>query len=91
LLVELKRYDTTAALLGLMRTCPIHEDVAHHLGADSEEVIAVLPVALRPLHEPKVGLVHESRGLQGVAVALVRHVPLRDAVQFVVHEWDKRL
>jgi hypothetical protein len=91
LLVELKRRNTTASLLGLMGTRPIHEDMSHDLGADSEEVIAVLPVALRSLHKPNVRLVHESRGLQGVAGTFVRHIPLRDAVELMVHERNKRL
>jgi hypothetical protein len=65
--------------------------MTHDLGADGIEVIAVLPVALPPLHEPKVGLVNESRRLQGVARAFVRHVPLCNAVELVVHERNKSL
>src|SRR5580692_83801 len=91
LLVELERCDTTAALLGLMGTRPVHENMTHDLGAHSKEVTAVLPVAWPPLHEPKVGLVNECCRLQGVAGAFVRHVPLCNAMEFVVHERDKRL
>jgi len=67
----------------------IDQDVAHHLGADGEEVCAVLPLKFLLADQLQVSLIHERSCLQRVAGAFLIHLALRDPPQFRVYEWKE--
>jgi len=47
---------------------------------------AILPTHLWHVYQPKVDLVHQSRGLQRVIWLFAAHVAAREPVQFVMHQ-----
>ena len=68
-----KRHPNLAAapLAGDPGACVIHQDPPHDDGGGLEEMRCILPVRLRPLHEPDIGLMDQARGLQRMAMRLV--------------------
>ena len=64
------------------------EDPTHGLGGCREEVPAVIKLLVPD--QAQVSLVHQGRGLTHVPRPLVRHVTLRNAVQFLVDERYER-
>ena len=53
-----------------MTTSVVHEDPAHDLRRDTEEVRAILPIDLALVNEPHVRLMDQGRRLQRVVRAL---------------------
>jgi hypothetical protein len=49
----------------------IHQNTAHHPGADGEKVSAILPPDFLDIDEPKIRLVYQRRGLDRVIRAFV--------------------
>jgi hypothetical protein len=45
----------------------IDQNVPYQPGGDGHEVHPVLPIYVSLVYQPDIGLVHQSRGLQGVA------------------------
>jgi hypothetical protein len=64
----------------------IHEDPAHHLGCDAEELRAVAPGHPALIDEAQIRLVHESCRLQGVAGSFTSKVGGSAAAKFLVDE-----
>ncbi len=62
----------------------VDEDAAHDLRGGAEEMRAVLPLHVLPVHQPQVGLVDERRRLQDVARPLAGHLARRQPVQLVL-------
>jgi hypothetical protein len=62
----------------------IHQDVPHHLGRNAEKVGAVLPFLRFLADQTQIGLVHQSRALQGVIGALSPETAARDAAQLFI-------
>ena len=62
-----------------MSTRVIDQDVTHHLGADGEEVCAILPLKFLLTDELEVSLVHKRGCLQRMTGAFLIHLALRDA------------
>ena len=75
-----------AAALQIMATGVLHQDAAHDLGRDREEVGAVLPLHAFVVHQTHVRLVDQSGGLEAVAGALAFHVPVGEAMEFLVDD-----
>ena len=72
-----------------MSTRVIDQNVSHHLGADGEEVSAILPWQSLLTDELEVRLIHERGCLQRVAGAFVVHLALSDTPEFRVYEWKE--
>jgi hypothetical protein len=62
----------------------VHQDVAHQ-SRHRQELGPVLPVHMGLIHQLQVRLVHQSGGLQGVALALHPHVMAGDTPQLPFH------
>ena len=70
----------------MVRPSQIDEDPAHDLGGCSEEMRPVLPVGTLGIHQMKVGLVHQRRGLERMSPTLVPHVPAGNTAKLVVDQ-----
>jgi hypothetical protein len=53
---------------------------------DGKEVRAILPAHTLDIHQTKIGLVDQRRGLEGLPGMLLAHVPVGDLVQFGVDQ-----
>ena len=66
--VEGDTVPVATVLLSSLAPSGFHQDAPHGLGGGGEEVAPVVPASvIRGANQPKVGLVHESRGLEGLA------------------------
>ena len=81
-----QRHPVEAAppLLRAARARPLDQDLPHRPRGDPDEVAFVVPRRART-RQPEVGLVHERRGLKGLARPLAAHEGPRQAPQLVVH------
>jgi hypothetical protein len=82
---------TATPFEGMARARRVHEDAAHGLGAQREELGAVLPGDLPDLHEAQVRLVDEGGGLEGDAARLAPHPGVGERAQLAVDERDEPL
>ncbi len=64
----------------------IHQDAAHDIGSEGEEVRAVAPVDGALIHQPDKGLVNQSSSLNGVVGSLPPQVPRGHRAQLVVKQ-----
>ena len=78
--------EEITATLEVMATGVIYEDASHQLGGNGKEMSSILPLHLANINQAQVSLIHESSGLQAVAVPLALHVPAGEAVKFAVHD-----
>ena len=69
----------------------VHQDAPHQRCSHREEVRAVAPVHGIDPGQAQVNLVDQGRGLQRVAVALVAHVVVGEAAQFLVNDRHEAL
>jgi hypothetical protein len=56
-----------------------------------EKMSAILTTHMWHRYQPKVDLVHQSRGLQGVTRLFSAHVPAREPVQFILYHRNQFL
>ncbi len=68
--IELDRRRAAAALLRVARGRVVDEHASHRPGGGGKEVRAVPPLDARQADEPRVGLVRQRRGGQGVPAPL---------------------
>jgi hypothetical protein len=59
-------------------------NLTHGPRCDAEEVRSVSPVDLSLIYQLQVGLVHEARCVQRMALPFLTHLPLRHLPQFVI-------
>ena len=64
----------------------VHQNAAHHLGRNGEEMGAILPLHALIIHQAPVGFIDQGRGLEAVAGALMFHVAARQTVELVVND-----
>ena len=64
----------------------VDENAPHQAGRNAEKVSAILPADAAGVRQPKERLVHQRRGLQGVAPTLTAHVPSSQAAKLRLHE-----
>lgn len=57
--------------------CMVHENAAHHLGGDRQEVRPILPVNPLMVDQPQIGLVNERRRLERVVAPLPAQLACR--------------
>jgi hypothetical protein len=76
---------TTTALLSRPSSRMIYEDPAHDTSSYGVEVGPALPLDLRLVDEPYVGLVHQGRRLQGVVSSLALHETSGNATHLVIN------
>ena len=69
----------------------VDEDASHGLGADREEVVAILPVDVALAREFHVSLVHQSGWVERVVAAFLLHVGGGEAAQLIVEQRQKPL
>src|SRR5215472_10133503 len=74
------------ALLVAAGAGQVDEDLAHQLGADSEEMSPVLPGPFLEINNPQVDLVDEDGGLENVPGWLSCHIAMGALVQLTVNE-----
>src|SRR6185503_14710949 len=84
--IERDPLRTAAALDGVARPCPLHEDLSHRQCGDGEKVRAAVELARALAGEAQEGLVDEGSGLDGLARPLASHVSCGNAPQLVVDE-----
>ena len=80
------RSRAAAAFAVPARPRVIDEHAPHQAGRNPEKVRAVLPADAPGVGQPEKRLVHQRRGLQGVAAPLAAHVPSSQAAQLRLHE-----
>ena len=64
----------------------IHQNLAHQPRRDAKEMRPILPVDLLGIHQPQVRLIDQRRSLQADLAPFVRQMPVRQPVQFLIHE-----
>jgi hypothetical protein len=70
----------------------LDEDPPHGFGSGGEEVAPAIPVLGRlPIHQAKIGLVDQRRGLERLAGFLTGHLGGRQAAQRVVDQREELL
>ena len=67
----------------------LHQDAAHHLGSQSEEVRSILPVGVALADQPKIRLVDQGSGLKDVPGTLAPKPSRRPAAKLLVHYRDE--
>jgi hypothetical protein len=77
---------TARALGGAAVAGVVHEDAAHHVRGDADELRAVPPIDATLVDEPEVGFVHERCGLERVTAALFAEEVGGEAAQFAVNQ-----
>jgi hypothetical protein len=73
------------SLGGSVRPRVIHEDPAHHLRSDREEVDTVLPIHAL-IHQPQIRLVNQRRRLKSMVVPLVPKISGRPASELLINQ-----
>lgn len=64
----------------------VHQDLPHVPGRDSNKLRAAFPIdPITLTHEPDEGLVHQTRGLQGVARTFPPKIGGCEMARFAVH------
>ncbi len=71
--VQFDPLQAAISLLGFAGAGIIHQDVPHYIGGHPDEVLTAIPLRIF-FAEPKVGLIDESGGLQGVIGAFPSHI-----------------
>jgi hypothetical protein len=84
-IVHIHFLGAPAALSGVPSASRIHENASHHLRGYGEKLSPMLPIHLLDVHQAKVHLADESRGLERIAGPLVAHVLARHATQLLVN------
>ncbi len=79
----------SGALFGSPGSRCIHEDPAHDLGGDREEVRAILPANTLRFNEAQEGLIDERGGLKCVMAALAHEIVLCAPVQLGVDQGNQ--
>lgn len=69
----------------------VHENPPHDLGRYREKMRPVPPVDALPIHQPKICLIYERRGLKRVSTPLVTHVASGKPAEFVVDDRCKAI
>ena len=64
----------------------VHQNLAHQMRGDAEEVRPALPIGKALRHQPHVGLMDQGRGLQRGRRAFVAKIVLGQPAQFVVDQ-----
>ena len=67
----------------------VHQNSAHRLGPDREEMGAVAPIDPGLIDELEKRLVHQRRGLERVTGSLLAHVLLSQPAQVLVNHVDQ--
>jgi len=81
--------QAVASFVGVVTTRVIDQDPAHDLRRDTKEMRAILPIDLALVDEPDVGLMNQSRRLQGVVGALSPKLARGHAAELRVDEWQQ--
>ena len=76
----------SAPLVGLSRTGPLDEKLAHRAGGRSEEVRSPAIVDSIPSDEAQIRFVHERRGLKCRTGTFPHEVPRRNDLEFGVDD-----
>ena len=81
-------HDADTAPVGTFRPAAgdVDQDVPHQLRRDCQEVGAVLPADVTPVHEADKRFVHQRGRLKHVAGPLAPQVPASELAQFRVDE-----
>jgi hypothetical protein len=69
----------------------IDKNAPHQLRRHAEEVGTVLPANIPPVNQPKINLINQCRGLQGVAGTFLAHVASSQSMQFRLDERNQLL
>jgi hypothetical protein len=64
----------------------VHQDLAHEPGSDGDEVCPVLQLHRLAAYQPKVSLVNQGGGLQGVIRSFRLEVVMSEPAQFLVEQ-----
>ena len=86
--IHVERHDLLVAAALLIAALPrvVHEDEAHQLRGDRQEVRAVLPLHPALVSQAQVGLVDQGRRLDGVVRALAGQAAACQPFQLGMHE-----
>ena len=80
----------TAAFRPVLAARRFDEDTAHGLGGGGEEVPPAVPsLAVAGADQPKVGLMNQGSGLEGVVGRLAGHARGGELAQLLVHEREQ--
>ena len=70
---------------GLFAAGVLDQDTPHGLGRRREEMLLAVPALAGVLFEAQPSLMHQCRGLEGVAGRFARHVRRRQAPQLFIY------
>ena len=75
-----------AALVSIPGARVVHQDAAHHLRGDADEMGLALPLNAVQLANLQVGFVNQRGGLESVVLAFATQVARRHTVHFGVNQ-----
>jgi hypothetical protein len=87
--IQRQHLRAAPAFIALLRPGVVHQDAAHHLTADGEEMGAVLPLGLLLIHQAKPRFVDQGRALQGVVAALAAEMAMSQPTQLAINQRRK--
>src|ERR1022692_449658 len=67
----------------------INQNAPHQLGRNREKMGAILPLHVLVIHQPHIGFVDQSGGLQAMTGAFSFHVSSREAMEFAINDGRK--
>src|ERR1017187_7153434 len=67
----------------------INQNAPHELGRNREKMDAMLPLRVLVIHQPHIGFVNQSGGLQALTGAFSFHVSSREAMEFAINDGRK--
>ncbi len=76
--VERKVLQTCASFFATHPAGMVHQDVAHHLGGQTDKMRPALPVRLAVFHQLQKSLVQQGGGLERIIMPLRPHVSVSD-------------
>ena len=80
------QHIAAAPLIGDARACMVQQDTAHQLGGDRKKLTPAFPIDIPGGREPKVELVNQGRGLQGMSRTFLIKKGRCEMAQLVVDE-----
>ena len=87
--IEFDAERTSSPFCGGLGFGMIHQDPAHHLRGNSEEMGAAVPLHSL-IDQPQEGFVHQGGTLQSMSRSFPAHVGARQAAQLVIHQRGQR-
>lgn len=81
--------ESAIAFGGTATARVLDQDLPHKLGADCQEMFAILELTCALFFEPQIGLMHKGGALQGVVRTFFLQIVVRHFAKFVINEGNE--